>query len=233
MVRATCRNGGNPGGLERITSGASATSSAAPVLDTAAPPTSVMNSRRLKIASQPEDRVQTWRIARKRSANRSGGSVPRNPISGTAACCACTASGSLGGGPTGVTSWNAGLGPKRLELLHELVPTANIIAVLVNPTNANVESDIRDAEASARTLGVRLHILCTRAPNTPSTPLSWPAGRRADRAEAFPVPSMRPSPANRLPRCQNHPTRAGHRRGSPWLVGRLRWQKSRGSRPAG
>ena len=33
-----------------------------------------------------------------------------------------------------MTTLNVELGPKRLELLHELVPTATIIAVLVNPT---------------------------------------------------------------------------------------------------
>ena len=40
-----------------------------------------------------------------------------------------------GGNVTGVTSLNVELGPKRLELLHELVPTATVIALLVNPTN--------------------------------------------------------------------------------------------------
>ena len=38
-----------------------------------------------------------------------------------------------GGNITGVTSLNAEVGPKRLELLHELVPTANVVALLVNP----------------------------------------------------------------------------------------------------
>src|SRR6516165_3988546 len=43
-----------------------------------------------------------------------------------------------GGNITGVTSLNAEVGPKRLELLHELVPTATIVALLVNPTNPNL-----------------------------------------------------------------------------------------------
>ena len=43
-----------------------------------------------------------------------------------------------GGNLTGVTTLNVELGPKRLELLHELVPTATIIAVLVNPTNPTI-----------------------------------------------------------------------------------------------
>jgi putative tryptophan/tyrosine transport system substrate-binding protein len=40
-----------------------------------------------------------------------------------------------GGNLTGVTNLNAEIGPKRLELLHELVPAATIVAVLVDPTN--------------------------------------------------------------------------------------------------
>src|SRR2546430_1689205 len=40
-----------------------------------------------------------------------------------------------GGNVTGVTSLNAEVGPKRLEILHEIVPTATIVALLVNPTN--------------------------------------------------------------------------------------------------
>ena len=45
-----------------------------------------------------------------------------------------------GGNLTGVTTLNVELGPKRLELLHELVPTATIIALLVNPTNPTAET---------------------------------------------------------------------------------------------
>jgi putative ABC transport system substrate-binding protein len=51
------------------------------------------------------------------------------------------------------------LGPKRLELLHELIPTATIIAVLVNPTNpTNSETTLRDLQAAAGTLGLQLHV---------------------------------------------------------------------------
>ena len=45
-----------------------------------------------------------------------------------------------GGNLTGVGLLNAELGPKRLELLYELVPRATIVAVLVNPTNPNSET---------------------------------------------------------------------------------------------
>ena len=64
-----------------------------------------------------------------------------------------------GGNLTGVSNLNAELGPKRLELLHELVPTATIIALLVNPTNPNSETVSKDVQAAARKLGLQLHVL--------------------------------------------------------------------------
>ena len=65
-----------------------------------------------------------------------------------------------GGNLTGVTSLAAEVGPKRLELLHELVPTATIIALLVNPTNPTLaETESRDVQAAARALGLQLHVL--------------------------------------------------------------------------
>jgi putative ABC transport system substrate-binding protein len=64
-----------------------------------------------------------------------------------------------GGNLTGVTSLAGELGPKRIELLHELVPKATIIAVLVNPANPPTESASRDLQAAARTLGLQLHVL--------------------------------------------------------------------------
>ena len=51
------------------------------------------------------------------------------------------------------------VGPKRLELLHELAPGATIMALLVNPTNPNAETLTRDLQAAARTLGLQLHVL--------------------------------------------------------------------------
>jgi putative ABC transport system substrate-binding protein len=65
-----------------------------------------------------------------------------------------------GGNITGVSVLDVELGPKRLELLHELVPTANIIAVLVNPSDpARAETISRDLQTAARTLGLQLHVL--------------------------------------------------------------------------
>ena len=61
---------------------------------------------------------------------------------------------------TGVTTLGIELGPKRLEILHELVPTATTVAVLVNPTNPTlVEPTIKDLQTAARALGLQLHIL--------------------------------------------------------------------------
>ena len=64
-----------------------------------------------------------------------------------------------GGNITGVSDLSAQLGPKRLELLHELVPTATTIALLVNPTNPLAETQSKDLQAAARALGLQLHIL--------------------------------------------------------------------------
>ena len=64
-----------------------------------------------------------------------------------------------GGNLTGVSLLNAELASKRLALLHELVPTATIIALLVNPGNPNAESLSQDTQAAARTLGLELHVL--------------------------------------------------------------------------
>jgi putative ABC transport system substrate-binding protein len=64
-----------------------------------------------------------------------------------------------GGNITGVTTLNVELAAKRLELVHELVPTATIIAGLVNPTNLVAEPETRDLQAAARVLGLTLHVL--------------------------------------------------------------------------
>jgi putative tryptophan/tyrosine transport system substrate-binding protein len=65
-----------------------------------------------------------------------------------------------GGNLTGVTTLNVELGPKRLELLHEVVPTTRSIALLVNPaTPINAERLSTDAQTAARTLGLQLHVL--------------------------------------------------------------------------
>jgi ABC-type uncharacterized transport system substrate-binding protein len=65
-----------------------------------------------------------------------------------------------GGNITGVTGWNVMVGPKRLELLREVIPSATSIALLVNPTSPDLATaDSRDQQAAARALGVQLHVL--------------------------------------------------------------------------
>jgi ABC-type uncharacterized transport system substrate-binding protein len=59
-----------------------------------------------------------------------------------------------GGNVTGVIFFINSLGAKRLELLRELVPTATVIGVLINPRNPTSESQTRDMQAAARKLGV-------------------------------------------------------------------------------
>ena len=64
-----------------------------------------------------------------------------------------------GGNLTGVTSLNVEIAPKRLELLHELVPAGSGIALLLNPTSPFAESLSRDFQAAAHTLGLPFHVL--------------------------------------------------------------------------
>jgi putative ABC transport system substrate-binding protein len=60
---------------------------------------------------------------------------------------------------TGISSWAAELGPKRLQLLHELLPTATIVAALVNPKGRNAEIQSREFMAAAAALRLQLHVL--------------------------------------------------------------------------
>jgi putative tryptophan/tyrosine transport system substrate-binding protein len=65
-----------------------------------------------------------------------------------------------GGNITGVTILDVELGPKRLQLLHELVPNATVVAVLVNPSDpARAETTSKELQAAANSLGLQLHVL--------------------------------------------------------------------------
>jgi ABC-type uncharacterized transport system substrate-binding protein len=71
-----------------------------------------------------------------------------------------------GGNLTGVTNVNIEVAPKRLELLHEIIPTATTFALLINPSNPTLaEPTTRDIRASARTLGVQLHVVSATTDN--------------------------------------------------------------------
>jgi putative tryptophan/tyrosine transport system substrate-binding protein len=64
-----------------------------------------------------------------------------------------------GGNLTGVVTLNVELAAKRLQLLHELVPAASTIALLVNPTDSNAETTLKSVRAAAHDLGLQVHVL--------------------------------------------------------------------------
>jgi putative ABC transport system substrate-binding protein len=65
-----------------------------------------------------------------------------------------------GGNLTGVAYLNAEVAPKRLELLHEFVPAAKSIALLVNPANPHAaEAQANELKASVRALGLQLTLV--------------------------------------------------------------------------
>jgi putative ABC transport system substrate-binding protein len=65
-----------------------------------------------------------------------------------------------GGNLTGITNLTLEVGPKSLQLLHELLPAASTFALLVNPTSSTLaEAQSRDSLEAARTLGLQLHVL--------------------------------------------------------------------------
>lgn len=70
--------------------------------------------------------------------------------------------GHPGGNVTGVSIFAHELVAKRMELLHELVPKATLIAILVNPDNPASESYVREAQEAARSFGQQLHVLRAR-----------------------------------------------------------------------
>jgi putative ABC transport system substrate-binding protein len=64
-----------------------------------------------------------------------------------------------GGNMTGINNFIYELVAKRFALLHELVPAAVRVAVLVNPANAQTETTLRDVEAAARPIGLQIQIV--------------------------------------------------------------------------
>jgi putative ABC transport system substrate-binding protein len=68
-----------------------------------------------------------------------------------------------GGNVTGVTQTNVEVAPKRLEVMHELLPNASVLGLLINPADPSLaEPQLKDFQAAAHTLGVELHILNVR-----------------------------------------------------------------------
>jgi putative tryptophan/tyrosine transport system substrate-binding protein len=64
-----------------------------------------------------------------------------------------------GGNITGITPFSSALGPKRLQMLHDLVPQATVVGMLVNPNFADAEAQVREAREAAQILGLRLNIV--------------------------------------------------------------------------
>jgi putative ABC transport system substrate-binding protein len=65
-----------------------------------------------------------------------------------------------GGNLTGINLFSGELAAKRLDLLHDLLPRAVRVAVLVNPADAtNTASTLRDVEAAARAIGLQVQVL--------------------------------------------------------------------------
>jgi ABC-type uncharacterized transport system substrate-binding protein len=60
---------------------------------------------------------------------------------------------------TGVTQLSSELVSKRLGLLHDLIPTATTIGLLVNPTDPRAETQTRDMQEAAHALGLQIHVL--------------------------------------------------------------------------
>ena len=86
-----------------------------------------------------------------------------------------------GGNLTGVTVLGVELGPKQLELLHELVPTATTMALLVNPTSPTIaETQSRDLQVAARSFGLQLPVLYAATDRDLDTVFATLAQLRAD-----------------------------------------------------
>ncbi len=76
-----------------------------------------------------------------------------------------------GGNVTGATQLSVEVGPKRLELAHELIPAATDVALLVNPTNPSAETLSKALLAAALTHGLQLHVL--RASTEPEIDIAF------------------------------------------------------------
>jgi len=92
-----------------------------------------------------------------------------------------------GGNATGINFLDAEVAAKRLALLHELVPKAVLIAVLVNPANASTaEATLRQVPETARTLGLQIAVLKARTSREIEEAFATLARDRAD--ELFVAP---------------------------------------------
>jgi putative ABC transport system substrate-binding protein len=85
-----------------------------------------------------------------------------------------------GGNVTGVSFFSNELAAKRLGLLHDLLPRATVIAVLVNPNFPDAADQMRDVQEAARTLGLRIRVLNASTESEIDTAFATLARQRAD-----------------------------------------------------
>jgi putative tryptophan/tyrosine transport system substrate-binding protein len=85
-----------------------------------------------------------------------------------------------GGNVTGVSFFTIALGAKRLELLHELVPTATVFAMILNPKSPNADVQLKDAQAAAQAIGQQIHIFNASTENEIDTAFADVAKQKFD-----------------------------------------------------
>jgi putative tryptophan/tyrosine transport system substrate-binding protein len=95
-----------------------------------------------------------------------------------------------GGNVTGVTVILSQLGPKRVELLHELLPKAGVVGFLLNPNIPNAEPDTADAQGAARGLGLQTHILRATSDQEIDAAFATLVELKADALLVIPDPSF-------------------------------------------
>jgi putative ABC transport system substrate-binding protein len=84
-----------------------------------------------------------------------------------------------GGNMSGVSFLSTITGAIRLQVLHEAVPKATVLGLIVNPTNPNAEPDTREAQEAARKLGLELHVVSASNALEIETALATLVQRRA------------------------------------------------------
>jgi putative tryptophan/tyrosine transport system substrate-binding protein len=105
------------------------------------------------------------------------------------------------GNVTGVSWFDAALGPKQLQLLSELVPNVTIVALMVNPQSPEVANQRETAQQVAQALGWQLHVIAARSVTEIDAALAA-AKRECALNRLRSIPSQPPQ-ANRRARCSS------------------------------
>jgi putative ABC transport system substrate-binding protein len=86
-----------------------------------------------------------------------------------------------GGNATGMNTFSREVTAKRLGILHELVPKAVRVAVLINPANAtSAETTLREVQEAARAIGLQIHVLNASTSREIDAAFAMPARERPD-----------------------------------------------------